>query len=407
MAAEFLEDERLTKLVTRARNLQKQQKVFSDVVDDKGNQYVDLVQEGGGVLGIGLVGYAYILEQAGIRFYSLAGTSAGAISTLLVACMGKIGEPVSMKILEILSQKNLFDFVDGPKGIKNLIQKKIEGKSGLFWNVLWNSCSIYYSIKNKFGLNPGKTIEEWFFTKLKEENITTLSALQKHRTDLPKLKNRLDKKLPVSEPRLAIITSEITTHTKVDFPRMASLYWENVEEISPAEFVRASISIPAFYYPYNKSNIPFAGKKATNNWQEMAGYYGKIPPEVKFVDGGLLSNFPINIFHRAYVPSRPTFGVRLSTYRQNYSKTQSFFSYTWAIVNTMRQIHDYDFIHQNPDYKQLICHIDADEEFNWLNFDMKKERQKELFLLGAEKGIEFLEKFDWEAYKKTREKTLA
>jgi len=51
--------------------------IFSDVIDEEGHQYVDLVQEGGGMLGIALVGYTYVLEQMGIRFVSLAGTSAG------------------------------------------------------------------------------------------------------------------------------------------------------------------------------------------------------------------------------------------------------------------------------------------------------------------------------------------
>ena len=52
------------------------QKSFSDVVDDKGHQYVELVMEGGGVLGVALIGYNYVLEQMGLRFFSLAGTSA-------------------------------------------------------------------------------------------------------------------------------------------------------------------------------------------------------------------------------------------------------------------------------------------------------------------------------------------
>jgi len=65
-------------------------KRFSDVEDANGNQYVDLVQEGGGVLGIGLVGYTYVLENAGIRFFSLAGTSAGAINTMMLAALGQI-----------------------------------------------------------------------------------------------------------------------------------------------------------------------------------------------------------------------------------------------------------------------------------------------------------------------------
>ena len=40
-------------------------KPFSDVIDDQGNQYVDLVMEGGGVLGVALVGYTYVLEEMG------------------------------------------------------------------------------------------------------------------------------------------------------------------------------------------------------------------------------------------------------------------------------------------------------------------------------------------------------
>ena len=103
-------------------------KRYSDIEDAKGNQYVDLVQEGGGVLGIALVGYTFILEKAGIRFFSLAGTSAGAINTMMMAGLGEIHEAKSEKILDILSKKNLFDFVDGNKVIKKIINKIIKKK---------------------------------------------------------------------------------------------------------------------------------------------------------------------------------------------------------------------------------------------------------------------------------------
>ncbi len=101
-------------------------KIYSDIIDDNGLQYVDLVQEGGGVLGIALVGYTYVLEQAGIRFFSLAGTSAGAINTMLLAGLGKIEEKKSEKILRILAHKNLFDFVDGSSAVKRFINRNKE-----------------------------------------------------------------------------------------------------------------------------------------------------------------------------------------------------------------------------------------------------------------------------------------
>src|ERR1700712_5474542 len=58
--------------------------IVSDTLDNEGHQYVNLVQKGGGVLGVALVGYTYILEEMGIRFIRLAGTSAGAINTSLM-----------------------------------------------------------------------------------------------------------------------------------------------------------------------------------------------------------------------------------------------------------------------------------------------------------------------------------
>lgn len=54
-------------------NSQIKGKQFSDIVDAAGKQYVDLVQEGGGVLGIALVGYVYVLEKMGIRFFKPRG----------------------------------------------------------------------------------------------------------------------------------------------------------------------------------------------------------------------------------------------------------------------------------------------------------------------------------------------
>ena len=70
--------------------------IVSDVVDNDGHQYVNLVQKGGGVLGVALVGYTYVLEKMGIRFLRLAGTSAGAINTALMTVIGRKEEAKSI-----------------------------------------------------------------------------------------------------------------------------------------------------------------------------------------------------------------------------------------------------------------------------------------------------------------------
>src|SRR5215210_3467883 len=88
-------------------------KPFSDIVDDEGNQYVDLVMEGGGVLGVALVGYTYVLEEMGIRFLRVGGTSAGSINAALVAGLGAPAERKSEKIIEELANVDFWTFVDG------------------------------------------------------------------------------------------------------------------------------------------------------------------------------------------------------------------------------------------------------------------------------------------------------
>ncbi|MBL4606157.1 MAG: patatin-like phospholipase family protein, partial [Flavobacteriaceae bacterium] len=161
-------------------------KRYSDVEDEDGNQYVDLVQEGGGTLGIALVGYTYVLEKAGIRFFSLAGTSAGAINTIMMAGLGEIKEPKSEKILDILSKKDLFDFVDGHPSVRGIINKAIKKEKGLIWTLIWNGRRIYRILTKKLGLNPGNDFEEWVTGELKKNNVNTLSDLKNLRKKLPK-----------------------------------------------------------------------------------------------------------------------------------------------------------------------------------------------------------------------------
>src|SRR5688572_13699074 len=97
---------------------------MSDLVDAHGNQYVNLVQEGGGVLGIALVGFTYILESMGIRFWRLAGTSAGAINTILLAGIKNKQDPKSKEILMYLTRDKdqLIKFVDGYWILKPLLK---------------------------------------------------------------------------------------------------------------------------------------------------------------------------------------------------------------------------------------------------------------------------------------------
>ena len=402
----FTSNETILPIIERAKALKEQGKRFSDIEDKQGNQYVDLVQEGGGVLGIALVGYTYVLENAGIRFFSLAGTSAGAINTMVIAGLGPINEVKSERILEIISNKSFFDFVDGSTSSKRVIRKAVSGEKGIGWTLVRYGVGIFRSLTKKLGLNPGDDFQSWLNSNLSEAGVENIRDLNELRKTIPEGMEFIGDGTEVKGvfPRLAVITSDVTTHTKVVFPEMAELYWKDPDEVSPADLVRASMSIPFFFEPFEVTDLPNAGKTEDKNWIDRARYYGEVPHKVRFVDGGMLSNFPINVFHRddRKIPRMPTFGARLSAYRTNYGKTDKLTGFSGGMISTMRQIHDLDFLLKNPDYSQLICRIKADEKFNWLNFFMEDKKKVDLFNLGAEKAIEFLEDFDWEGYKELR-----
>jgi len=406
-------------------------KAYSDVVDARGNQYVDLVQEGGGLLGIALVGYTWILEKAGIRFFSLAGTSAGAINTMMIAGTVRVGEAVSEKILDILSEIDLMSFVDGDRQLKSLLQAYMDDKKWMKFRVFRNSLRIWKALRSNLGLNPGLTFRQWIEEVLAESGIHSLADLETHRAEIPRLYHRETNEEISRKAELKIIVSDITTKSKITFPEMAPLYWAEPGRVNPACFVRASMSIPYFFQPYVVESIPGAGKhdvpsleedpyrpgdpslaKEKANWRKFTGYRGIIPEKVHFVDGGILSNFPINAFHRSTRPAKPTFGARLSTWRSEAPVINGIGDMTGAMISTMRQLHDYDFLLRNKDYKQLICSINCDAEkdenghtkFRWLDFNMKPELKVELFNLGAKRGLEFLERFNWQEYRSMREK---
>ena len=278
----------------------------------------------------------------------------------------------------------------------------------LFWNVRKIKKALFINL----GLNPGKAFELWIQKLLKESpnQITTIEELMEKRSKkyFPKgLHHRITHEAITSEmAQMHIITADITSQTKVLFPKMAHLYWgEQANEISPAKLVRASMSVPFFFVPFEIKDIPHSGESSNSEWIKTANYYGPVPKKVKFVDGGMISNFPINVFHSKYrrVPRKPTFGVKLSSYREMCADVDDLRGYIGSMVSTMRHDSDNEFLLQNPDFRKLICFIDADKEFNWLNFKMSDEKKKDLFLLGAEKGLEFIKEFDWEAYKKIRE----
>ncbi|MBZ4188826.1 patatin-like phospholipase family protein [Niabella sp. 3A5MI-3] len=437
--------------------------IISDTLDKDGNQYVNLVQKGGGVLGVALVGYTYILEQMGIRFMRLAGTSAGAINTALLAITGKKEASKSVRILEAITRLDFFDLVDGHPAARWLIKrfitktgflKKLKNGAnglGIFYAVLlattfvclwllphntpmaqltqtlvvvllavtlllgvlaWYVSRLLKRLRQSgYGINPGDFFYDWLKQQMKESDVDSLDAFNKKAcqpiTGLH-LRHEHPDGLAGLAPDVTVIASELITENKIEFPKMCNLFRtaDRIGELHPAGMVRASMSIPLFFESYFIYGIPNSDAEIKEAW--MAAFGEKTPPvEARFVDGGILSNFPINIFYnpKVVVPRLPVFGIDLDdsspgdTGKNASAWTLS--GYFFRIFNTVRNYYDKDFQLKNKVYSRGIGRIPL-PDFNWLNFFITDAEKLALFERGAEAATEFLLGFDWNAYKQER-----
>lgn len=394
----FTQDPRIVLAVKEVKQ-QCYGREISDMIDDQGHQYVDLVMEGGGVLGIALAGYTYVLEQADIRFLGIGGTSAGSINALMIAALGTPADAKSEKLVSVLAGIPIASFIDGDPDARDFSQAVVE-KAGMV-KLLWKAMQVIDNLKEDLGLNPGQAFFDWLTGELQKAGINTNADLQKNLAAIPPgLRARDDRALSFDEKcgRLAMVTAEITTETKVEFPKMAELYWVDPNQVNPAFFARASMSIPFFFHPFRVDDCPQNTHEA---WQKT-GYFGALPTSVIFMDGGIMSNFPINLFHEPYgVPLAPTFGAKIGVDRTQPTRIASPAQLLGAVFNAARHTLDLDFIIQNPDYRHLVTMIDTGNH-NWLNFAIADGDMVDLFARGAKAAADFLCGFDWPKYKEIR-----
>lgn len=473
-------------------------KEFSDILDAEGNQYVEFVQEGGGVWGSALVGYLYALEIFGIRFLKVAGTSAGAINTMLIAACRTKEEAKGEIIKNILFNWDFSDFMDGKPYVRTTIHAMLNNKNFIKINVIIVSIVMLILIalpfvissetilnakllflvplipiilgficfkkfyndfrKSNSGLNPGNVFLKQMTDVMNGFGIKTVAELnqkfiqKEHQMNLNyrygngmeyytnalngiediKMNNleHIDqtryriffesaenndyyKNNPFYglQTEYIVITTDINAKIKVELPTMANLYWseEELKHISPAEFVRASMSVPFFFEPMQKlinkddDSVKYAWKFWMNTQKE------DIYPVGIFIDGGTLSNFPIDLFHMndIFYPRLPLFGVQLTSDSEilgEKGKTseqilKTPLSYAGNIIGTLKGFNDKTFLTKYSFYNLYSTKTVNCGTSSWLNFFMKKDEKEQLFNAGFLAALDFLNQFDWAKYK--------
>ena len=384
--------------------------VVSDVICHKDGheyQFVDVVMEGGGTLGVALVGYIHALEQAGIRFLGIGGSSVGAIVALIAYSCGDRLEARGEKLASIIGDMNIGEMVDGnyfARKLSTLLGSKNASMRTL--RIIFNAMLALPQLFSKLGLNPGDKLYEWISDQLAQNGVSTLADLNKLITTLPDgLTHRLTgEKISSYDTSLRIVVADITTSTKVVFPDMAAMYWKEPDKVNPASFSRASASIPAIFQPFTVGDISHLMENV-ERWERLGSFSGTLPNKVSFADGGLLSNFPIDLFKRQGIPRAPTFGVSLGDKSRTAKNVDKVEQYAERLFNALRHSADYDFIFKNPLYNHLIAYVSTGK-YHWLDFNMSDEDKLGLFREGMIAGYKFLEEFDWEQYKELRQAEL-
>lgn len=319
----------------------------------------DLVLEGGGVKGIGLVGAISVLEERGYRLNRVAGTSAGAIVGALAAARYSASE--LRALMEALDYTRFRD-------VSLVDRVPVVGKA--------------LSLVLKKGIYEGKYLKSWLGERLADKRISTFGDLKLDDTgtSLP----------PNQQYRLVVMVSDISQRC------LRRLPWDyqhykiegGADRAAVVDAVRASMSIPFFYEP-----VTLPASSGEKCW---------------LVDGGMLSNFPVDAFDRpsGERPRWPTFGIKLSARPEG---TQALahpvhgtLSMVQAMVATMTGFHDQMHL-EDPATTARTIFVDT-TGVRGTDFDIDKAAQKKLFDNGRSAAEKFFDGgdgspgWDWEAY---------
>ncbi len=290
---------------------------------------IDIVFSGGGVKGFALIGAYEAIEEKGLRWKRLAGTSAGAMLAALLAAGYSARE-----IADLLGELELKQFLD-------------ESASWLPFSI-WKWVRLYWHL----GLYEGKVLEQWLESVLAARGVRTFQ-------DVP-------------AGSLYIVASDVTNGRIVVLPDDLNEYGIDPSSFSVAKAVRMSVSIPYFFEP-----VRLQGKNGT----------------ALIVDGGVLSNFPVFLFdEEKRTKKRPVLGIQLSAKpgerpRQKISNALHLYE---ALFEAMKEAHDARYISRR--HEKNIVFLPVKNVIS-TEFSVDPEVRRNLIDYGRERTRQFLQQW--------------
>ena len=246
------------------------------------NRIENLVFEGGGILGIAYLGVLDYLfcNDLMINVRRAAGASAGAIT----ACVTSFNLPFKdvKAVADSLDYKKVpyRGEIDGLKYIPEAAKKYIEQ--------LFGDVDCIFRLLNNYGWYS----TEYFYNWIKAVIESQFDAAKKQPPyTFADFKDPLMHKQNRSFLDLYIIGTNLSNQTSRVFS------FETTPMMEVAQAVTISMSIPLFFEAVDVNDAEVTGNYLTN----------------VFCDGGVMNNYPINIFDSLQFQSNPLYGVNMNT----------------------------------------------------------------------------------------------
>src|SRR5271163_3451227 len=320
----------------------------------------DLVLSGGGVKGIGLSGAVVAVMEAGYGIQRVSGTSAGSVVGAILAAGADQLPPEQVEELTMTLPYPKFLDPTPITGIPLL---------GPAWGVV-----------SETGIYKGDFAHDWIRTELANLGVRTFGDLAIDAPNLP----------PEQRYRLVVTVSDVTTGQLVRLPwDYHRLYGLDPDEQLVADAVRASMSIPFFFRVAKLTST--GGLTST------------------LVDGGMLSNFPLDTFDRrdGKPPRWPTFGVTLlpNLPQGNDKVIPALGPVNWVLggpplieqlITTMIVGRDQAYLNQ-PWVSARAIRVDS-STVGFLDFNISQKQMQGLYQKGYDAAEAFLSTWNFKQY---------
>lgn len=317
----------------------------------------DVVLEGGGVKGIGLVGALARIDRD-FRFERAAGTSVGALIAALVAA-GVSGDEVRTLLLEFpftkVPRKDALDRIPVVGPVASLLASRGVYETGF--------------------------VRDWLADVLDRHRVRTFGDLRHD-----------DEHSSLFEDRRYKL---VVTATDVTSGELLYLPWDyqprfglDPDDQLVANAVAASIAIPFYFEPVYLTDV-------------------RTGEQHILVDGGVLSNFPITVFDRTdgQAARWPTFGVKIIPRLPSHNAEVLPFAgripiagirQLEAVVATMIVGRDQTYL-ERPCVAARTMQVET-RDVGVVEFTVDDARKQQVFMNGWNEADRFLTVWDWPSY---------